>query len=93
LSVFQCAITSAPTYQNMERLEKRLNGYLDKISEWNGQKRPWGGHVVNPDKIQEKILHVGIPDGTMAAEQKTVFEKIGLRALELGLRMKVTVIR
>lgn len=83
---------SAPTYQNLERLEKRLNSYLDKISEWNGQERPWGGHTVNPDKIQEKILHLGIPNGTMTAEQKTIFEQIGKRARQLDIRMKVTVI-
>jgi hypothetical protein len=59
----------------------------------DGQKRPWGGYTANPDKIQEKLLHIGIPDGTMTDGQKAIFEQVGRRAKQLEIRIRVTVIK
>lgn len=53
-------------------------------------------------EIDEKILHIGIKDGSMTAEQKAVFESVGKEVhnynnnLPLGsapLKLKVTVVK
>jgi len=84
---------AAPTYQNMGNLERVLGNYLDKVEAWNGQKRPWAGRRINPNEIKEKVLHLGIPDATITAEQIEVFERLGKRAKGLGIKVKVTVIK
>jgi hypothetical protein len=83
---------NAPTYQNMEKLEKRINTYLDKIVDWEGQPKPWGQIKVNSNNVREKVLNLGIPNASMTQEQIQVFEKFGKRARELGIKVKLTVI-
>ena len=83
---------NAPTYQNMEKLEKRLNSYLEKMSDWQGQRRPWGEHAISPSEVRERVLNIGIPNGSMTEEQAKIFEQIGKRAQELGVKVKLTVI-
>jgi hypothetical protein len=83
---------NAPTYQNMEKLEKRLNSYLEKMSDWEGQMKPWGEVRINPSSIRERVLNIGVPTGSMTAEQAQVFEQLGKRAQELGVKVKLTVI-
>ena len=85
---------SSPYYQEKpQEVARKLNTYLDKIAEWHGQKKPWGGHVINPEKIRERVLHIGIPDGAITEQQKSVFEELGKRAKGLGIKVKVTVIK
>ena len=79
--------------ENPQAVFRKLDTYLDKIEAWNGQEKPWGGHKVDPDDIEQKILHVGIPDQSMTEEQKKAFEEVGKRARSLGIKMKVTVIK
>ncbi|HEY9870593.1 MAG TPA: hypothetical protein V6D08_15615 [Candidatus Obscuribacterales bacterium] len=83
---------NAPTYQNMEKLEKRLNSYLDKMADWEGQRRPWGEFAISPSEVREKVLNIGIPTGSMTEDQARIFERIGKRAQELGVKVKLTVI-
>lgn len=83
---------NASTYQNMEKLEKRLKSCMDKVETWNGQQRLWGGVAVSPHQINEKVLQIGIPNGSMTPEQALVFEKIGHEAQLRGIKLKVTTI-
>lgn len=83
---------NAPTYQSLEKLEKRLNAYLDKIDGWEGQKKLWGGRRIDPDEIEQKVLHIGIPNSSITQEQVKVFEQFGKNARNLGIKIKVTVI-
>jgi len=83
---------NAPTYQNLEKLQKRLNNCLEKVIDWNGQRNPWGGIAVSPSSIKERILNVGIPNGSMTADQVKVFEQLGKLAQQHGIKVKVTVI-
>jgi hypothetical protein len=78
---------------NPKEVFRKLDGYLDKIERWNGQEKPWGGHKIDPDEIEQKILQIGIPNGTITEEQKRAFEEVGKRAKSLGIKMKVTVIK
>lgn len=83
---------NAQTYQNMEKLEKRLESCLDKLDTWKGQEKFWGGQRIDASEIQEKVLQIGIPNGCMTPEQAAVFEKIGREATARGIRLKVTAI-
>jgi hypothetical protein len=83
---------NAQTYQNMEALEKRLNASLNKLDDWNGQKKMWGGQQINSRQIDQKVLQIGIPNGSITSEQVGVFEQFGKRASSLGIKVKVTAI-
>jgi len=54
------------------------------------------------DEIECKILHIGVKDGSMTAEQRAVFEKVGKQVrdynenLPMGkapIKLKVTVVK
>lgn len=86
-------LSSAYYRDNPKEVLRKLNGYLDKIDEWNGQLKLWKGRKIDPDEIEQKVLHIGIPDNSMTEEQKQVFEVLGKRAKVLGIKVKVTVIK
>ena len=55
----------APTYQNLEKLEKRLNNCLDKVDAFpHNAKNPWGEVKINPRNVKDKVLQIGIPNAT-----------------------------
>ncbi len=83
---------NAPTYQNLEKLQKRLNNCLEKVIDWDGQRNPWAGIAVSPSSVKERILNIGIPNGSMTADQVKVFEQLGKLAQQHGIKLKVTVI-
>ena len=66
---------------------------MEKLSDWDGQKRLWGGIQIPSERVKQKILHIGIPNNTMTAEQLEAFEKLGKHAQELGIKIKVTAIQ
>jgi hypothetical protein len=65
---------------------------LMKILRISRQEKPWGQMQINPRSIRERVLNIGVPTGSMTAEQVLVFEQIGKRAQQLGVKIKVTVI-
>lgn len=81
------------SYQSADAVFRKLDGYLEKLSQWNGQRKMWAGRQINPGEIEQKVLHIGIPNGSMTVEQMKAFEKLGKHAQELGVKLKVTVIR
>lgn len=81
------------SYQSADAVFRRLDGYLEKLSDWNGQKKMWAGRQINPGEIEQKVLHIGIPNGSMTPDQLKAFEKLGKHAQELGVKLKVTVIK
>jgi len=89
---FKTVDLNAATYQIPEKLESRLQRYLDKLNDWGGQERPWGGVEVDPTKVKERVLQIGVPAGAMTEGQVKVFESFGRRAQSLGIKVKLTVI-
>ena len=63
------------------------------MADWEGQAKPWGDVRIPSDRVREKVLQIGIPDGSMTEEQLRVFEKVGKMAQELGVKVKVTPIQ
>jgi hypothetical protein len=93
---------TAPTYDEPQKLESKLTDYIHKLEIYRGQPTKRSGPRFGEDDIQSKILHIGISDGSMTAEQKAVFEKVGKAVqdynenLPLGkapIKLKVTIVR
>lgn len=66
--------------------------FVDKLNDWNGQRDPWCGRVIDPDKIKQKVLQIGIPNGSITSDPLGVFGQFGKRASSLGIKVKVTAI-
>ncbi|MBZ0187955.1 MAG: hypothetical protein K8F91_17035, partial [Candidatus Obscuribacterales bacterium] len=80
------------SYQSADAVFRKLDGYLEKLNDWNGQKKFWGGRRILSDQIEQKVLHIGIPNNAITVEQMKAFEKLGKRSQALGIKIKVTVI-
>ena len=80
------------SYQTSDKLFQKLDSYLEKLANWKGQDRPWGGRRIDPETIEQKVLHLGIPNGSVTAEQIKAFEQLGKRAKQLQIPIKVTAI-
>lgn len=93
---------TAPSYESPQKLESKLTDYVHKLETYKGQLKERAGLRLREDRIESKILHVGINDGSMTAEQKAVFEKVGkavqnynenLPAGKAPIKLKVTVVK
>ena len=93
---------TALTYQSPGALESRISGCVHDLEHYKGQPRVRSGFLMIDRQIQEKILHIGIKDGSMSAEQKAVFEKVGkqiqnyndkLLPGQAPITLKVTVVK
>ncbi|MGH2505923.1 MAG: hypothetical protein ACRDHZ_00655 [Ktedonobacteraceae bacterium] len=89
------------TYQVPRQLESALeNKALVPLERWEGRRDGWGGVRIYPHEVRERVLHIGIPNGTMTLEQKEIFEKIGRKILDYNtqnpdkppIRMRLEVI-
>ena len=79
-----------------------INGCFHDLETYEGQMRARVGFQMNERQIQEKILHFGIQDNVMTAEQKSIFEKVGKAIQQYNdtlppgkapIVLKVTVVR
>ncbi|MBZ0188008.1 MAG: hypothetical protein K8F91_17305, partial [Candidatus Obscuribacterales bacterium] len=73
---------TAPSYEMPQRLESKLTDYVHKLETYKWQPKKRTGPRFGEDEIESKILHIGIKDGSMTAEQKAVFEKVGKQVLD-----------
>jgi len=51
---FRTVDLNAATYQIPEKLESRLQRYLDKLNDWDGQRNPWAGMRITSNQVKEK---------------------------------------
>lgn len=77
---------NAPTYQNMEKLEKQLTKYVDKLAEWNGQLKMFAQKRILPGDVKQKVLDIAIPDGTITMEQQKVIERLGVYVQQMNIQ-------
>lgn len=93
---------SAESYALPNKLESKLRGYMFDMQLYEGQPRQRMSFTMKKYEIEEKVLHIGIKDGQMTSEQKSVFEKVGKEIqdynqnLPIGmapLKLKVTVVK
>ena len=85
----------APTYQDMEKFEERVHGYLQELESYDGTRGPVLGHWIKSERINQKVLHLAIPEGSMSSEQKKVLEKLAKDLEERGsdTRIRLTALR
>ncbi|MBZ0188010.1 MAG: hypothetical protein K8F91_17315 [Candidatus Obscuribacterales bacterium] len=93
---------TAPSYDSPAKLESKLNDYVRKIQDYEGQPKPRQCFQMQRSQIDEKILHFGIPDGALTPQQIKVFEDVGRQVLKDNaalppdkppLKIKVTVLK
>lgn len=66
----------AKTYQNMEDFESTLRNYVRQVETYDGTDDAIQGIQIVSERIKAKKLHLGIPEGSITADQKKVIEKL-----------------
>ncbi len=90
------------SYRQPSDLRNKLNDYIRKMQDYQGQPSRRAGFQIKKDDIDQKILHFGIPDRALTPEQMKVFEDLGRQVLkdnallppdQVPLKIKVTVLK
>jgi len=80
---------NAATYQIPGQLAYRLNQYVDKLSSYNGGS--FANKVVLESEIEERVLSLAVPKGSMTEEQRVVIEAVRSRARALGRPVEISI--
>ena len=92
----------SPSYESPTGFESKITDYLHKLEIYKGQNKSRQGFKMLEKQIEEKLLHLGIPDGSLNEAQIAVLNKIGkqvmqynanLRFGEMPIKIKVTVLK
>lgn len=92
---------TAKSYASPGRLESRLTDCLHELQIYKGQPKERFGYKLTEEKINKKVLHIGIQADVITPEQILVFEKVGKQIqvynenLPMGkapIKLKVTVV-
>ena len=85
----------AATYQDMEALEARLGDYVRQLESFEGNIQPIQGIKIRPERVNEKVLHLGVPDGSITEAQKAVIQRLAreLEKQSSDIKIKVTALR
>lgn len=75
------------TYQNTGILVSRVNKYADQLDEFNGDQL--GKDRIESKDINEKVLEVVVPRGSMTSEQWSAIESVRQRMRNTGIRIDV----
>lgn len=80
---------NAATYQIPGQLAYRLNQYVDKLSSYNGGS--FANKVVLDSEIEERVLSLAVPKGSMTEEQRAVIEAVRSRARASGRPVEISI--
>lgn len=85
----------AATYQDMEALKARLGDYVRQLESFEGNIQPIQGIKIRPERVNEKVLHLGVPDGSITEAQKAVIQRLAreLEKQSSDIKIKVTALR
>lgn len=78
----------AATYQNTTNLMYRLNYYIDKLALYEGNDA--GAIIINSSDINQRVLSLAIPKGSMTAAQRAAIEAARLRAHAFDIELVAT---
>lgn len=90
------------SYLEPSTFRNKLNSYVQKMQDYEGQPSRRAGFQIRKDDIDQKILHFGIPDGALTPQQIKVLEDLGRQVLkdnallppdQVPLKIKVTVLK
>jgi hypothetical protein len=79
---------NAATYQNINSLTSRLNGYVDAVANFNGAS--FSGTVIDSSQITARQLQLAIPSTGVSAGQQAAINAAATRAQSLGVGLTVT---
>ncbi len=82
---------TAKTYQDMGKLASTLDRYVEKVASFSGAK--YGKDVVEGSAIKARELQVAIPEGSMSAAQRSVFNAATANAQRQGVRLTLTEVK
>jgi hypothetical protein len=80
---------NAASYQNAATLQRTLNGYVDKVAAFNGQR--WAGTIITPSQVQGRQLLLAVPGRGNAAQQAAI-QAASKRAQNAGVQFTTTVV-
>lgn len=85
----------ATSYQKMDDLERTLRTYLGQVEKYEGTTDLVSNINIRPERISQRLLHLGIPEGSITPEQKTILEKLAMELESSGsdTKIKVTLLR
>jgi|GEM_PF-1590834 len=90
------------SYRQPTDFRNKISGYLHKMEVYEGQSKPKQCFQMKKDQIDQKVLHLGIPDGALTAQQIEVLEDLGRQVMKNNLslppdkaplKIKVTVLK
>ena len=93
---------TADSYVDSRQLESKLKSYVSGMQQYKGQPRARVSFQMQEYEIEQKVLHIGIRDGSMTPQQREIFEKIGMQiqrynealpVYKAPLKLKVTVVK
>jgi RHS repeat-associated protein len=79
----------AKTYQNTNRLERTVQGYVNKLANWQGAR--WAGVNIQSVDIAQRQLLLAIPPGATEA-QVTALQGLQNWAAEIGVTITIVVV-
>ncbi len=79
---------TSKTYQNLEALATKINGYVDKLAGFNGAKL--AQVEVKASEITSRELQLAIPAGGVTDAQRAVLDSATTRAQKMGVKLTVT---
>src|SRR6185437_15336185 len=80
---------TAKSYQKAEALASKINGYVDKLADFNGAKL--GGAEVKGSEITSRELQLAVPAGSITDAQRGVIDAAAKRAANLKNPVKIKV--
>lgn len=83
---------NAKTYQNANRLQSTVQGYIDGLANWTGQLTPHGGVTISPSQITGRVVELGIPVGAKP-DQVQVLQNLQQYAQNVGVRLDIIVVK
>ncbi len=79
---------NAATYQDAGRLSARINGYVKKLTEFNGAE--YASLTVGSEQIETRVLNLAIPKGSITSVQKSVIDSAIENAKIVGVTLHIT---
>jgi len=82
---------TASSYQSGEGVERKLREYIDILSAYNGQEKPWGrtGIVILKNEIKTKQLLLVIPSNPVSEEVQEAINRCVEYARTRGIELRV----
>jgi len=79
---------NAPWYRDPLNLSRRIDGYVDKLTGFDGMF--WAGVRIEPNQITGRILDIVVPKNSGAPAQREAIERSVERARRLGVHIQIS---